>query len=84
MQIKHLFALAAPLVFLFLAACEVGDLTITINIPCEGPIPVLSDTLGGNFNGLCPYYIWDGDTLKLIIPGVIDLDLASGASNNIL
>ena len=73
MKIKHLFALMAPLVFLFLAACDFsGAVDIELNITCPLPIPIVTDTtLTGTFNGACPYYIFDNDTLKLIMPGVV-------------
>ena len=71
MIIKHPFVLLVPLVFLALVACL--DVTsVEITIPCPLPIPVITDTtLTGTFNGACPYYILDNDTLKLVMPGVV-------------
>lgn len=69
MKVKHPFALLAPLVFLALACLEVTEVKFVV--PCEKPPPVVTDTLSGTFNGACPYYIDDGDTLKLVTPGVV-------------
>ncbi|KKK89208.1 hypothetical protein LCGC14_2735420 [marine sediment metagenome] len=69
MKYKHLFALAPPLVFL-VACLDVTEVKFVI--PCEIPIPVVTDTLlTGTFNGACPYYIMDNDTLILVTPGTV-------------
>ena len=71
MKFKHLFALMAPLVFLFLTAC-IDLVGVELTIPCPLPLPVVTDTtLTGTFNGACPYYIFENDTLILIMPGVV-------------
>ena len=71
MKIKYLFMLAAPLVFLALAACNLGDtLTVSADIPCPLPLPVITDsTATGTFNAACPYLYFFNDTLVLVIPG---------------
>ena len=70
MKLKHLFALMAPLVFLFLTAC-IDLVGVELMIPCPLPLPVVTDTLlTGTFNGACPYYILENDTLKLVQPGL--------------
>lgn len=67
---KHVFALAAPAVFPLLAACDFVGL-LTVEVRCPLPIPVVTDsTLVGTFNGLCPYYVLESDTLRLVQPGV--------------
>ena len=72
MKIKHPFALAAPLVFLVLAACDFeGLVTAKVDIECPLPPPIITDTLlTGTFNAACPYY-WrdDNDSLHLVTPG---------------
>lgn len=73
MKLKYAFALTAPLVFLFLSACVdfTGVVEVKLVVDCVLPIPVVTDTLlTGTFNGACPYWIQDGDTLKLVQPGV--------------
>ncbi len=67
---KHPFALLAPLVFLFLAACDFSGV-VDVKIPCVGPPPIIDSLAGAAFNGACPYYIWDSDTLRLIMPGTV-------------
>lgn len=72
MIIKHPFALLAPLVFLFLTACMDFTGVVKLVVDCPLPLPVITDTtLTGTFNGACPYYILDNDTLKLIQPGTV-------------
>ena len=73
MKLKYLFALMAPLVFLFLAACNIGEtLTVTADIPCPLPLPIITDTtLTGTFNAACPYLYFFNDSLHLIIPGQV-------------
>ncbi len=73
MKIKHPFVLLAPLVFLFLAACDFsGAVDVEISITCTLPLPVVTDTLlTGTYNGACPYYFFDGDSLRLVTPGVV-------------
>ena len=69
---KHLFALAAPLVFVFLASCDfTGKITGTVDVQCPLPLPVITDTtLTGTFNAACPYLYFNGDTLRIVTPGV--------------
>ncbi len=70
---KHLFVLTAPLVFLGLAACDFEGLVVaTAEIDCPLPLPIVTDTtLTGTFNGACPYFWQDGDTLRIVRPGVL-------------
>lgn len=70
---KHLFALAAPLVWVFLASCNFsGTITGTAELECPLPPPIITDTITGTFNAACPYY-WrdDNDSLHLVLPGVL-------------
>lgn len=67
---KHLFALAAPLVFLVLAACDFAG-TVDVRIKCIGPPPIIDSLAGATYNGACPYRMWINDTLKTITPGVV-------------
>ena len=72
MKLKYAFALTAPLVFLFVAACDFSGV-VSLEINCPLPLPVVTDTLlTGTFNGACPYYIFDGDSLILVTPGVVN------------
>ena len=74
MKLKYAFALAAPLVFLLTACVDfTGLVEVKLVIDCELPLPVVTDTLlAGTFNGACPYYIFDGDSLILVTPGVVN------------
>ena len=66
-----LASLLAPLVFWFLASCNFTAV-VKVTIDCPLPIPIVTDTtLTGMFNGLCPYYVFEGDTLRLVEPGKI-------------
>lgn len=67
-----IFAFLAPFLFVFLTACDFNGLVeAKLAVDCPLPIPVVTDTLlTGSFNGACPYYILDNDTLKLVTPGV--------------
>ncbi len=66
---KHPFALAAPLVFLFLSAC-VDLVGVELSIPCPLPIPIVTDTtLTGTYNAACERWIFINDTLILVQPG---------------
>ncbi len=67
---KHPFALLAPLVFLGLAACDFSGM-VDVKVPCIGPPPIIDSLAGASFNGACPYYIWDNDTLRLVTPGMV-------------
>lgn len=67
---KHLFALAAPLVFLILAACDLGDgmVMVELTVPCPMPLVVVTDTLNfpAEWNGACPWFYRDSSGALII------------------
>ena len=53
---------------LIAVACELTG-SVDVRLNCPLPIPVVTDsTATGSFNGACPYYVRDGDTLRLVQP----------------